>query len=63
MGKSCAWSIYGVFFYLLLQGFTQKEAVYVVLWFRVIFHGNGRPGQKVIGLAEEVAGGCLLILW
>lgn len=31
--------------------------------FRVIFHGNDGQGQKVIGLAEEGAGGCLLILW
>lgn len=29
---------------------------------RVIRHGNGGPGQKVIGSAEEGAGGCLLIL-
>lgn len=30
--------------------------------FRVIRHGNGGAGQKVVGLAEEGAGGCLLIL-
>lgn len=29
---------------------------------RVIRHGNGGPGQEVIGSAEEGAGGCLLIL-
>lgn len=34
----------------------------MVCEFRVIFHGNGGQGQKVVGLAEEGAGGSLLIL-
>ncbi len=45
----------------LLLSVSKEPSIWCV-WFRVICHGNGGPGQELIGLAVEGAGGCLLIL-